>query len=80
MSRRWIPVLAVLILVMVPEVAHACPVCFDPRDQNRGAFLATTAFMSLFPLGMLGSVGLWLRRRSQKLQESEDEEGSSPEE
>lgn len=77
MSRRWIPVFALVLLALVPDVAHACPVCFDPRDQSNGTFLASTAFLSLFPLGMLGSVGFWLRKRVQKLDESEEEEGPS---
>lgn len=69
---RWIPVLALLMLAILPDVAHACPVCFDPREENRIAFLATTAFMSLFPLSMVGGLGLWLRRRSRQLRDSED--------
>lgn len=67
MSRRWIPVLVLLLLVVAPEVAHACPVCFDPREENRAAYLATTAFMSLFPLGVVGGFGMWLRRRAREL-------------
>jgi hypothetical protein len=59
-------VLAVLIL---PEAAAACPVCFDARDENRQAFLATTAFLSLLPLGMVAGTGLWIRRRSRERDE-----------
>lgn len=77
MSRRWVPLLVLALLAFLPGVAHACPVCFDPRDQSNGTFLVSTAFLSLVPLGMLGSVGLWLRNRSKKL--DEDEEGSAPE-
>jgi hypothetical protein len=78
MSRRWIPVLVLLLLVVVPDVAHACPVCFDPREENRVAYLATTAFMSLFPLGMIGGVGVWLRRRARELRGLETEETDTP--
>lgn len=67
MDRRWILVLALTLLVVFPDVAYACPVCFDPRDENRVAFLATTIFMSLFPLSMVGGVGLWLRKRAREL-------------
>ena len=67
MDRRWILVLALMLLVVFPDVAYACPVCFDPRGENRVAFLATTIFMSLFPLGMVGGVGLWLRKRAREL-------------
>lgn len=67
MNRRWVLLLALMLLVVFPDVAHACPVCFDPRDENRVAFLATTIFLSLFPLSMVGGVGLWLRKRAREL-------------
>ena len=65
--RRWIPLMVLALLVGLPDSLWACPVCFDPRDENRVAFLATTIFMSLFPLGMVGGVGLWLRKRAREL-------------
>ena len=67
MDGRWILVLALMLLLVFPDIAYACPVCFDPRDENRVAFLATTIFMSLFPLSMVGGVGLWLRQRAREL-------------
>ncbi len=71
MRRLWIPVLALAFLVALPEIAHACPVCFDPRDENRFAFLATTAFLSLFPLSIVGFAGLWLRKRAKDIDEED---------
>ena len=81
MRRPWILPLALLLLAVLPDVAHACPVCFDPREENRVAFLATTIFMSLVPLGMVGGVGMWLRKRARDLKglPPEDRTGSSPE-
>ncbi|HSW28969.1 MAG TPA: hypothetical protein VLH75_05660 [Longimicrobiales bacterium] len=67
MRRSWVLPLAFLLLAALPDAAHACPVCFDPREENRFAFLATTVFMSLVPLGMVGGVGLWLRKRARDL-------------
>jgi len=67
MSRRWIPLLALLLLAILPDVAHACPVCFDPREENRAAYIATTAFLSLFPLSVVGGFLMWLRRRARAL-------------
>lgn len=61
------PVLVATLLVALPGVAHACPVCFDPREENRAAFFATTVFLSLLPLGMVAGVVLWLRRRMRTL-------------
>jgi hypothetical protein len=60
---------AFLLMAVLPDVALACPVCFDGRDENRQAFLATTAFMSLLPLGMVAGTGLWIRRRTRELDE-----------
>jgi len=65
-------VLAVGAVLALPEVAHACPVCFDSSDENRQAFLATTAFLTLLPLGMVGGAGLWLRKRARDASRDED--------
>ena len=65
--RRWVPALVLLLFLVAPDVAHACPVCFDARDRNRAAFFATTVFMSLLPLGLVGLLAAWLRRRSRVL-------------
>lgn len=68
MTRRaLVPLLAVALVAFLPDVAWACPVCFDPREENRVAFLATTVFLSLVPLGMVGGLGLWLRKRAREL-------------
>ena len=57
---------AVALVAFLPESAAACPVCFDSSDENRMAFLATTAFLSLLPLGMVAGAGLYLRKRSRE--------------
>lgn len=65
--RIWTALMAVALLALLPDLAYACPVCFDPREENRVAFLATTVFMSLIPLGMVGGLGMWLRKRARDL-------------
>lgn len=74
-TTRTLPLMAVtaalVLLAIFPDAAHACPVCFDSRDENRQAFLATTVFLSLFPLGMVAGVGLWVRKRSRQLDEQD---------
>lgn len=66
-TRRALTLLiAVFLLVVLPEAVAACPVCFDSSDENRMAFLATTAFLSLLPLGMVAGAGLYIRKRSQE--------------
>ena len=69
--RLLIGGLALLLLALLPDAAAACPVCFDPRDENRMAFLATTVFLSLLPLGMVAGAGVWMRRRVRELDEGE---------
>jgi peptidoglycan/LPS O-acetylase OafA/YrhL len=69
--RRWVALVVVAVALLMPEVALACPVCFDPRDENRFAFLGTTIFLSLLPLGMVGAMVTWVRQRSRKLDEDE---------
>ena len=76
MSRAWILAVAALLLAAFPDAALACPVCFDANDENRQAFLATTAFLSLLPLGMVGGAGLWLRKRSRELDAEEKRSGT----
>ena len=78
MRRRWIVPLALLLLVGLPDAAQACAVCFDPRAESRFAFLATTVFLSVVPLGMVGGVGLWLRRRARELKGLPPEDGAGP--
>lgn len=74
MSRGWICVLSLALLLVLPEVVLACPVCFDSSDENRQAFLTTTAFLSLLPLGMVAGTGLWMRKRSRDLDKRDSAE------
>ena len=66
------PLVAVGLLATFPEVAHACPVCFDRDDEARIAFLATTGLLTLVPLGLVAGTGLWLRRRAREIAEEEE--------
>ena len=47
-----------------PEAVEACTVCMSGQEEeSRKAFIGTTAFMTFFPLLMLGVVvGLFIRR------------------
>ena len=68
---------AILVAVLLPQPLHACAVCFDARDENRMAFIATTAFLSLLPLGMVAGAGLFIRKRVREIDEAEQETESS---
>jgi hypothetical protein len=50
--------LAVLLVVALPEAAHACAVCGAAVDRNKSAFVGTTILLSLLPLALIGA-GLW---------------------
>ena len=65
--RRRIATLVVLLLVLAPDLAHACPGCIDLKTKNRVAFFVTTIVLSLLPLGMVGGMVVWLRRRARAL-------------
>jgi hypothetical protein len=67
MRALLLAAVALALVFVVPEAVYACPVCFDSSDENRQAFLVTTAFLSLLPLGMVAGAGLWIRRRSKEL-------------
>jgi len=66
-----IAVLALILVAVFPDVALACPVCFDSSDENRQAFMVTTAFLSLLPLGMVAGTGLYIRKRTKDLDEDQ---------
>ena len=67
MRAAAVVLLAFALVALLPEAAWACPVCFDSSDENRQAFLATTIFLSLLPLGMVAGAGYYVRKRSREL-------------
>jgi hypothetical protein len=79
-TRRAVVVgtLAVLLLMALPDAVAACPVCFSATDENRLAFLGTTVALSLLPLGMVASAGLWIRTKV-KNHGDEPDDPDSPE-
>ncbi|MEC7887362.1 MAG: hypothetical protein VYA44_05840 [SAR324 cluster bacterium] len=45
---------------------EACAVCFSGKEESLEAFYLTTIFLTLLPLIMLASIGIWLYRQHQK--------------
>jgi len=74
--RHWIPALALGLFLFLPESLAACPVCFDPLDENRMAFITTAIFLTLMPFGLLGAAGLWLRKRIRELHGQDEDDAS----
>ncbi len=60
-----------LAVLLAPQAADACSVCFGGRDQARVAFIVTTGFMTALPLLLVGSFVFWLRSRSRQVERSE---------
>jgi hypothetical protein len=60
---RFVLPAVVLLLLLLPGIAAACPVCLDMREANRLAFVWTAALMSLLPLGLIGGTAYWLWRQ-----------------
>ncbi len=54
-------------LLLVPEGAQACSVCFSGTDETRMAFLLTAILMTAAPLVMVGSLAYWIYRRAVQL-------------
>ncbi len=69
--RLTVPLVAGALLALIPDAVSACPVCFSATDENRLAFLGTTIFLSLLPLGMVAGAGLWIRRRARELDDGD---------
>ena len=58
--------LIVISLSLIPGIAKACSVCFSGREESLEAYYLTTIFLTLLPLIMLASIGIWLFRQYQK--------------
>ena len=60
------------LLLLVPRVGEACAVCMSGREEaSQWAFIGTTIVLSLLPLGLVGGVILWIRRRLRQLEAEE---------
>lgn len=57
------PLLASMVL-LVSTTALACPVCYNPREDSRLAFLWSAIVMTVLPLAMVGGLIYWLWRRA----------------
>ena len=76
MRAAFVVGFALALAALLPEAAWACPVCFDSSDENRQAFIATTVFLSLLPLGMVAGAGLYVRKRTRDRNDESPNSGS----
>jgi hypothetical protein len=59
---------AFVVAAFAADLAHACPSCASPLEENRQAFVDTTIFLTLLPLAMIGGFVWWVRRRSRAIE------------
>lgn len=53
-----------LLLVASPRISEACAVCSNgTEDENRLAFILTTAFLTMLPFALVAGVIWWLKSR-----------------
>ena len=55
--------LLLLPLILLPEVAEACAVCFSGKEETRATYVGTTVFLSALPIGIVVGLGMMVRRR-----------------
>ena len=82
-ARRTVPpaltALLALVLAWAPRAAEACSVCMGGReDENQAAFIATTVFLSVLPLALIGGIVFWLRRRLREIETARAAEPPAP--
>jgi hypothetical protein len=49
--------------LLVAGAAQACPICILADPRTSGTYLKMTIMMSVLPLGVLGGLIIWLKRR-----------------
>ena len=68
-NRLAAVIVIVLAILLAPQLASACSVCMTGKtDEIRVAFIVTTAFLTFLPLGLIGGLVWWLRRRALAMQ------------
>ncbi len=61
-------VLGLVLLVALTGAAQACPLCIAAQDKSvQVAYMIASAFMTFLPLGLVGGLIYWLRRRARQL-------------
>jgi hypothetical protein len=60
-------------VLLAPQLAAACAVCFTGRaDETRVAFIVTTGFLTALPILLVGTLVWWLCRRARQIREENE--------
>ncbi len=69
----WLSALVVAAILWSPTLAEACAVCWSGReDASRTAYIIGTAFMTLMPFVLVGTLLWWLRGFLRKSEAAHD--------
>ena len=67
------------LMAAAPRAAHACAVCLGGQsDLARQAFFGTTLLLTLLPLGLIGGLIWWIRRRAREIEAEERRKLEAP--
>ena len=77
MGRRRRSAALAAVLVALPRIAVACPVCMAADARRMNAYVVTTVFLSLVPLGVIGGIG-WLVWKRSGLRDGAVPDGAAP--
>ena len=58
-----VAVVAVAFVLLLPQVVHACPMCFTGGNSNSKAFVWGSLFLMFVPTAALGTLGYLAYRR-----------------
>jgi hypothetical protein len=60
-------------VLLAPQLAAACAVCFTGRaDETRVAFIVTTGFLTALPILLVGTLVWWLCRRTRQIRDENE--------
>ena len=69
-GRAFVAVCAAVLAGGLPQLAHACPMCFNGNDSNQGAFLWGSLFLMFVPTVAIGSLLWWAYRRARAFEDA----------
>jgi len=70
MKLKTITSVSIACFLLAMSQAEACPVCFQANgEESRWAFYATTVFLTVLPLSMVGGAVIYLRKRFLRLKD-----------
>lgn len=73
---RVLAALFCLAAIVLPRVAHACPMCFNGKDSNSDAFVYGSLFLMFVPVTAIGSLVYWAYRRFRAAESADSDDAT----